>query len=230
MDSKKEPIQYIEEDEISLTEIIKTIIKRKKLFFSVSIIAFLIPMSYGIYKEIQIYKNSSNPDLQKLQYTSYLAVGFRSANVLIEPLETIKLIIEEVYYPESGLDHPIAVESNWTKMGNTVKIVSILSESDKVTSQEIKKQHEYILSKILERHNKLYNEMLGNNPSNFTSQSYASSSRVVSTAKEVLLRPEPDHKKFVMVLLVGFFFALIAGVVSVFLYEFVLNLKRELGE
>lgn len=232
--NKPEQVQYYADDEISLTDIIKTIIKRKKIFWATLILAFFIPFTYAIYKKIQAYQLAKNPESQSVQYISYLAVGFRSANVLIEPLETIELAIKEVYFPESGLDHPINIESNWTKMGNTVKIISTVSTSDDIASDAIRSQHESILTKLLERHNKLYQDMVPKNLSNLTSQAYASPTTIIATAKEVKLSPAEatgfSNKKFIMILAVGFFFSLILGVVSVFMYEFIMNLRRELGE
>lgn len=153
MSQKNEPIQTIHEDEISLVDLVKTLINRKWWFVG-TFIAVMILVSGIAY-------NKMAEETYNWVYTSYLSIGYSSSNSLIEPPEAVALLIDEVYTNKLGNKYSINIEYD-NKANNILKIKTpAFAEQDEAIAQ----YHKALLMQVVDRHKDIMENAFRSKPS-----------------------------------------------------------------
>lgn len=146
------PVQYIEEDEIDLRELFNTILRRKKLIVTMTLIITLLAGVYAFMKtpiyeakaliEIGNYKLSSN--------SSSSSSNNNNNKVLLsnpsELTKKLKVLFIDIYINDKGRSSEISAITVPKKSNN---FISITAEgiSNKLAKNEIEKVVEYIQKK-----------------------------------------------------------------------------------
>ena len=213
--------RYSQDDEISLVDIIKIIIKRKWLFLSVFVPVIVFFSAVAIWKV-----RSQTIGEKQAVYTTYLSVGYIAANVPLEPLVSVQLSIMEIYAKQAGNKYPVIIEHNSNSMGNFMKLVTIVPYSE-ADDEKIRDYHSSVLKPLLARHNELINSI--NKKMARVWNTYILPTTVVDLAqKAVIIPPAPTKMQNSKTFVIGFVLGIVLGLISVFGMEFLQKIKLEL--
>ncbi|MBE7411842.1 MAG: hypothetical protein L6Q54_12705 [Leptospiraceae bacterium] len=222
----------IENDEVSLVDIAKTLVIRRFWFLGFFMFAFLLTLVFAFIK-YQKVKEMQNAPAEYVRYTTYLSVGLvnSTGNLLIEPLKSIEIELNEVYTKELNNKFSINIVHDWEKMGNLMKIVTQipLSEDNKTISLEIEKYHRIVLQPIIDRHNRFYNDIAEKNARQGVNSTHVSRTEIVSLAQKATLQSDSLSKLTpTNILIFGFCVSILIGLVGVFFLEFTVQVKKSL--
>lgn len=216
-------------DEISLLDIAKTLVIRRKWFLGFFLSAFLVTLVFAYLKRPQQIAS-----VQIVNYTTFFSVGWMTANVLMEPLTRVETELLEIYVKEKNNKIPVEIAQDWLKMGNLMKIITKAPASldSAAYGKEVSDYHASILKPILTRHDSFYNEIISEARKNKGSTAYTTHSKIISLAQRSVSTESIANSKLTSkrIILLGTIFSIVFGIVGVFFLEFILQVKKSLDE
>lgn len=222
-------------DEISLVDIAKTLVIRRKWFLVFFLLSFLVILVFAYLKRPQ-----QNAPEKIINYTTFLSVGWMTATVVMEPLTAIETELREIYIKEKKSKIPVDIIQDWVKMGNLMKIVTTVpaSQDSEAYAKEVAEYHSSMLKPLLVRHENIYSAIVAETQKNKGTAVYTTRSRILTLAQRSDLNSAeaiPSNaidSKFTSkrIILLGTIFSIVFGIVGVFFLEFILQVKKSLDE
>ncbi|MBM9577346.1 hypothetical protein JWG45_09295 [Leptospira sp. 201903070] len=213
------------DDEITLAQIIKTLIERKIWFFGIFLFVFSISLFFAYTKY-----PAKEPKDSSWKYTTYLFVGsYAGQSTPVEAFSSIKFAIEQIYAKNLNSNLLITIENDPVKTGNIVSISTIEESED---DENIRKIHEVVTRPILERHKELFlqSEKKGiETQANLkSSESRGLPTSILALAQKSKYVPSPD-KAWIRILQIGFLISILLSCIGVFAIEYGLQIKNKLN-
>lgn len=203
-------------NEITIFDLIKIFIKRKNIFIFCIITFFIISTSIGM------YKYSKYDETQKVYaYTSYFSVGYYSPGFYLEPYDTVRMIINEIYAKNNN-KFPLSKIKDEPQTGSIIKLITA-SESE-LNQEEVKGFHGMILEDLLKRHDLIYNKLVSQG--NYGNKVTPSQILVLAQKTVDPLQPPSSISKFSII---GTSLGVLIGLLLVFLVEFISELLVKLN-
>lgn len=229
------PPRYAD-DEISLVDLAKILIRRKVTLFVTFLVVFMITVLFAWNKHQAVKVDVTD----KVAYQTLLAVGYKSPTMFIEPMESIKTQLEVAFIPETI--RILAFSSGETLVeiterknirveegSNLVKLITVLNSDASVGQEEIKSMHQRILSPLIQRHNKIVdqiNTQFDSGRGEFVYQPVATDIAVLAAPAPA---PAPKSKLSpTLILALGIVLGGIMSVMAAFMKEFAFRVKESL--
>ncbi|WP_445397432.1 hypothetical protein [Zobellella sp. An-6] len=221
------PYQY-RDDEISLIDLAKILVRRRNWMFATFIAVFSASLLVAWLKRPQPVDNS------KVAFTTLFAVGYKTPTVFIEPLSSIKTQLESAFIPVASEGKPfsarVEIENrrNVSEDGNNiVKLITLASLDQK---EQVAAYHNAITEPLLARHNQLA-ELLQEqlmSSAEVSKSIQPLNSSVASSAQPLPLSPQKDKSKLIVA--AGIFLASILAIMMAFIREFLGRLRSSLND
>lgn len=222
------PPYHYRDDEISLVDLAKILVKRRSWIFATFIVVFSASLLFAWLKRPQPVNDS------KVAFTTLLSVGYKTPTVFIEPLSSIQTQLESAFIPLASEGQPfkakVEIENrrNVSEDGNNiVKLVTIAPLEQK---EQVAAYHHQIISPLLERHNQLAEnlkeQLLMSSVADRNLQPLGSS--IAAHAQPLPLSSSSDKTKLIVA--VGFLLASMLAVMVAFFREFISHLRDSLQE
>src|SRR5690554_6718733 len=120
------PPPYYHDDEISLVDLAKILIKRWKIMLVVFVVVVLGATAYA-------WMNRPTVSEPRIAYTTLLSVGYKTPTVLIEPLGAVATQLEDAFIPAArqilGLSLSANVDFN-AQNNNIVRLVTTVNDNE----------------------------------------------------------------------------------------------------
>ncbi|SES34774.1 hypothetical protein SAMN04487958_11713 [Vreelandella subterranea] len=221
------PRSTYNDDEISLVELAKVLIHRRWWFLGTFVIVVLASVAWVL---LQNTEKQSGTDT--FNYTTQLAVGYKTPSHLIEPLPSIIEQLQGAIIPNVKQKNDefssLSAKVSYIEESN---IVTITSESEQKNG--IAEFHEALTTPIVERHERLQRSL--ENEGNIIFQGDQSlqliPSEVVALAvktQQATDAPQGTNSKLILVL--GIILGVMLGIVMAFLAEFCARVKESLNK
>jgi len=221
------------DDEISLIDLAKILIKRRWWLLGFFIASVFTAVTYVLAQTVE----EPHPEAKPVyQYTTYLAVGYKTPLLFIEPLPSVATQIQEAFLPftqqkverfqEFGVR--IAYEERGRaneEVSNLLELVTLGSEADQ---QDIADFHQQLLAPLIERHQRLV-DLLANQPETASQDQQLLPSEIAALATQKRYTPVKEVNGQ-LILALGIVLGGILGVMAAFFAEFVARVRLSLKE
>ncbi|MFP2770658.1 hypothetical protein [Oceanisphaera sp. KMM 10153] len=207
------PYSY-HDDEISLIDLAKVMIKRRNWLFFVFIIGLLVTLLVAWLKRPQPVEESTDK-----AFTTLIAVGYKTPTAFIEPLLGVKTQLTDAFIPQaskSDIFNTKVIIENTSNQSNIIKLVTM---TDKKFQEEVSAYHQSILVPLLTRHQTLIEEIKINAAVNMEFPPIATSVASLSQPLDIL-NPSVKSRTNLIVAL-GLVLSVMLAIIAVFLREFV---------
>lgn len=201
------------DDEISLVDLAKTIIKRRNWLFSTFIIGLLVTLLVAWLKRPQPVGESTGK-----AFTTLVTVGYKTPTTFIEPLLGIKTQLTEAFIPRASNNTLLNVEvvlGDKKDHSNVIKLITLANQDLK---EEVSAYHQSILAPLLARHQNLIEEIKTNSTANVESQPIATS--IASLAQPLDISSSDVKNRTSLIFALGLVLSAMLAVVAVFIREF----------
>ncbi|MCO7246815.1 hypothetical protein [Halomonas sp. Mc5H-6] len=223
------PRSTYHDDEISLVDLAKILIYRRWWFLGAFLIVVLASLSWVLLKNTEIQDGTI-----KYQYTTQLAVGYKTPTELIEPLLSIEEQLNGAIIPtvKQGSDEFSSLNVD-LKYNDGSNIISLVTQASEGQNRSVTDFHQALIEPIVERHDRLLKN-LNQQPSSFfqdgsQTQQLVPSERVslaVKTPQTTL--PQGPNAKLIIVL--GIVLGGIVGVIVAFFTEFAAKVRESIKQ
>src|SRR5690554_1711848 len=169
------PPPYYHDDEISLVDLAKILIKRWKIMLVVFVVVVLGATAYA-------WMSRPTVGEPRIAYTTLLSVGYKTPTVLIEPLGAVATQLRDAFIPAARQTLGTSLTANVdfdAQNNNIVRLITTVSDND--LAEQVRALHQQALSKIVERHGNILDAL--------ANQSQATVSTAVSPNEARLLVP-----------------------------------------
>lgn len=148
--------RYAADDEISLVDLAKILIRRWKLMTVVFCLVVATGMGYA-WITLQTSPEPRNA------YTTLFSVGYKTPTVFIEPLGAVTTQLEDAFIPAARrkLESDLPVQVNYEERrninedgSNVIRLVTTLPADS--PREPVAALHESALSSVIERHDQIY--------------------------------------------------------------------------
>ncbi|WP_157772274.1 Wzz/FepE/Etk N-terminal domain-containing protein [Zobellella denitrificans] len=214
------PPYHYRDDEISLVDLAKILVKRRNWLLATFILVFLASLAIAWLKRPQPMAED------QVAFTTLLAVGYKSPTVFVEPLSGIKTQLESAFIPRAHGSKKFSVDIEVENNNNIIKLITVapLEQKEEVTSY-----HDNILSPLLARHEQMVVNLTEQlKMSAATSELQPLNSSVASVAQPLPATQPKDKTKLIAAL--GFMLAIMFSVIAAFMREFIGKVCASLGE
>jgi len=216
-----------QDDEISLIDIAKILVYRRWWFVVTFVVVVL---ASGLWVLLQSGKTPIQESYY--QYTTQLAVGYKTSSDLIEPLPSIIEQLNGAIIPrvkqQNDFFNSLSAQAGYVSNSN---IVTITTQGEK--KSDIAEFHESLVEPIIERHERHQKNLVQQrNPIFENSQRFqVIPSEIVALAveKKVALGGERSVSDK-MILVLGVVLGIVAGMMAAFFAEFVARVRESLKE
>jgi len=221
------PRSTYHDDEISLVDLAKILIHRRWWFLGTFTIVVLASLAWVL---LQNTEKTSGTDT--FNYTTQLAVGYKTPSHLIEPLPSIIEQLQGAIIPNVKQQNDefssLSAKASYTEGSN---IVTITTESEQKNG--IAEFHEALVSAIVERHERLQQSLKNNLYPILQGEQKLQliPTEVVALAVETQQAtdaPQSVNNKLILVL--GIILGGMLGIVMAFLAEFSARVRESLNE
>ncbi|WP_078130246.1 hypothetical protein [Leptospira alexanderi] len=212
------------DDNMTFTQIIKTLFVRRKWFFTI-FLCLCLAVALIAYSKRPVDKVNE----QSLKFTTYLFVGsYLGQAEPIEYLPSIEFAIGEIYSKNVNPNFAFEMKSDLTVTGNIITISTVAPAEEE---EEIRKFHERITLPILERHGKLFAQYEKNPAKDILDWSKVPGlpTTILALAQKTKYVPTPN-KVWLRILSVGLLISFLLACIGVFVLEYVLQLKKTISE
>lgn len=206
------PYSYYD-DEISLIDLAKVMVKRRNWLFSTFIIGLLVTLLVAWLKRPQPVVESTDK-----AFTTLVTVGYKTPTAFIEPLLGVKTQLTDAFIPmasKSGEFNAEVIIESTSNQSNVIKVVTV---ADQVFEDEISAYHQSILSSLLARHESLIEEIKVNAAANAESQPIATS--IASLAQPLDISNSDVKNRTNVIIALGLVLSAMLAVLAVFFREF----------
>lgn len=172
-------------------------------------------------------KQPHSVDGSKVEFTTLIAVGYKTPTVFLEPLNSIKTQLESAFIPIASegksFDSRVEMESRRNVSEDGSNIVKLITIADREQREQVAAYHNQIVSPLLERHNQLIyalKEQLLMSPDSIQS---AETIHFLGSSVAALTQPlpaSPPNNKSWLIVTLGVIFGGILAVIVAFLREF----------
>jgi len=227
---------YHADDEISLVDLAKILVRRKLWFFLTWVLTISIALSYILVTTSQNQVSSPNPD--RFAYTTSLAIGYKTPTVFIEPMSAIETLIKDAYLPivqQRDDLKSFTVRINFQERRNINEegsnILQLVTRATSGQQSFIEELHKEVAEKLIERHQLIADQLL-QQPVDISSDQMRS---VLPTSLATLAVPlkmnqsvsEPNTR---LIITLGIILGFVLGIIQAFFVEFVARVKTSLNE
>ena len=226
---------YHADDEISLVDLAKILVRRKLVFFITWALVILLSVGYVIYSKPKPLPPSTN-DL--VDFTTSIAIGYKTPTVFIEPMSAIQTLIQDAYLPsiqhEKGINLDIQVnfQERRTISEDSSNILQLITRAAKENQPQVEVLHQAITEQLIERHQMIAKQLLSQSIS--TSSDTATLIVPSSLAKlAVPLSHEPleaSRTSPKLIFALGIVLGGMLGLISAFMAEFIGRVRKSLVE
>ncbi|WP_404418434.1 Wzz/FepE/Etk N-terminal domain-containing protein [Marinospirillum sp.] len=229
--------QRYPDDEISLIELAKILIKRRWWLIGVFVGVVLASL---LYLFLQRPAPVAAEGETRYQYTTYLAAGYKTPLLFIEPLPAMATQIQQALLPQVHQQYPelsgYNVRVEHEKRGRTNDEISNLVEITTLGSTEdaeaIAEFHQALLKPLVERHQRLV-ETLAQQPTSNSQEQQLLPTEIAALAVQKRHRPQasgPSGPSGKLVLALGIVLGGILGIMAAFFVEFAARVRQSLKE
>lgn len=208
------PPYLYHDDEISLIDLAKVMVKRRNWLFSTFIIGLLVTLLVAWLKRPQpIVENTDKA------FTTLVTVGYKTPTAFIEPLLGVKTQLTDAFIPLASKNDDFNTEviiENTSNQSNVIKLVTIAEEK---YQEKVSAYHRSILAPLLSRHQTLLEEIKINAAANVESQPIGTS--VASLAQSLDISNSDVKNRTNVIIALGLVLSVILAVIAVFLREFI---------
>lgn len=211
------PSYAYRDDEISLVDLAKVLVKRRNWLFSTFIIGLLVTFLLAWLKRPAPVVENTNKE-----FTTLVTVGYKTPTVFIEPLAGIKTQLTDAFVPlatKSNSHNADVIIDNQSGGSNIIKLVTIAEQGQ---GESVSKYHEKILEPLLLRHERLVKE-LNDKYDNSTLESTGVqpiATSIASLAQPLNIPSTVAKSRAGLIVALGLILSTILAIVFVFIREF----------
>ena len=180
------PPPYYHDDEISLVDLAKILIKRWKIMLVVFVVVVLGATAYA-------WMNRPTVSEPRIAYTTLLSVGYKTPTVLIEPLGAVATQLEDAFIPAARQILGLSLSANVdfdAQNNNIVRLVTTVSDNE--SAEQVRALHQQALSKVVERHSNIL-DALANQSQDTVSASVTPSEARLLVPTEITSLAQPSQ-------------------------------------
>ncbi|MDR5886694.1 hypothetical protein [Vreelandella janggokensis] len=217
------------DDVISLVDLAKVLIHRRWWFIGTFVIVVLASLGWVLLK-----KTENQNGEQTYQYTTQLAVGYKTAKELIEPLISIEEQLNGAIIPtvRQKSDEFTGLTAN-VKYIDGSNIITLITQGGEEESSAVQDFHQALVAPIVERHDRMLSS-LGQLRSTLF-QEYNTEQQLIPSER-ISLAVKTDSENFShefngkLIIILGIVLGGIAGVMAAFVAEFSARVLNSLQE
>lgn len=211
--SQAMPRHTYQDDEISLVDLAKTVVKRRNWLFAVFAIGVVITCLVAWLKRpVPVVHNDK-------AFTTLIAVGYKTPSVFIEPLLGIEAQLKDAFIPQAFLSNNLNAQVVIDKPLNQSNIIKLVTVADQSLKEEVTIYHKAILEPLLVRHQNLIAEIKSNILEKSDAQPIATSIAALAQSLDTIIQ-EPKLKTSLIVTF-GLILSGMLAFIIVFIREFV---------
>ena len=231
---------YHADDEISLVDLAKILVRRKLWFFMTWVLIVSLAVGYILLTGSQTQGSTNHQD--RFAYTTTLAIGYKTPTVYIEPMSAIQTLIKDVYLPtvqqrddlkRFSVSIHFQERRNINEEGsNILQIVTRASSDQQAFIEEL---HKEIAEKLIERHQLIADQLLkqaADSVSDHMGSVLPTSLATLAIPLKIPLKlnqsSSETNTKLIMIL--GIVLGFVLGIIIAFFAEFVSRVKASLKE
>lgn len=230
------PLPYVADDEISLIDLAKLLVRRWK---AMAIIFGLVVLCSAVFAWFEAQKTSS----VQYRYTTLLSVGYKTPTVFLEPLGAVASQLEDAFIPaalksdESDIAIGVGYQSrkNFNEdVSNLVKLTTTLTAP--APQESIATLHRAALEPVLRRHQNLIEALRDQQQQRLLPSSQEDSayqlvpSQITSLAQMEKVTVKEESVSPALILALGVALGGMLAVMGVFLLHFVSLVRQSLNE
>lgn len=211
--SQTMPRHAYQDDEISLVDLAKIVVKRRNWLFAVFAIGVVITLlAAWLKRPMPIIVHSDKA------FTTLIAVGYKTPSVFIEPLLGVQTQLKDAFIPQASFSNNFNTQVVIDEPLNQSNIIKLVTVADLSLKKEVTTYHKAILEPLLDRHQILVAEIKSN-------MSEKSDLQPIVTNVSVLAQPleiseQTSKTKTSLIVALGLILSAMLAVVVVFIREF----------
>ncbi len=207
------------DDEISLVDLAKTLIKRRNWVIAIFFIGLIGSLTFAW---LQQPKPAAKTNQQL--YTTLIAVGYKAPNHYLEPLLSIETQLTNAFIPQASANQTYKAEV--TVISNIIKLTT---QAEQNLQNEVAAYHQAILKPLLKRHQTLIEEIKANANKTTEAQTLTSTS-IAALAQPLTAATTQVKDKTKLILAVGIVLSIMLGIMAAFFAEFAAQVRQSLKE
>src|SRR5690554_4140197 len=212
------------DDEISLVDLAKTLIKRRNWVIAIFFIGLIGSLTFAW---LQQPKPAAKNNQQL--YTTLIAVGYKAPNHYLEPLLSIETQLTNAFIPQASANQTYKAEVIVMEDGrNFSNIIKLTTQAEQNLQNEVAAYHQAIIKPLLKRHQTLIEEIKAN--ANKTTEAQTLTSTSIAALAQPLTAATQVKDKTKLILAVGIVLSIMLGVMAAFFAEFAAQVRKSLKE
>lgn len=221
--SQTMPRHAYQDDEISLVDLAKTVVKRRNWLFAVFAIGFVITLLAAWLK-----RPMPVADHNDKAFTTLVAVGYKAPSVFIEPLLGIETQLKDAFIPQASSSNDLDAQVVIDEPINQSNIIKLITVADQGLKEEVITYHKAILEPLLARHKNLVAEIKSNMSEKSDLQPVVTNVSVLAQPLEVSEKISKTRTSLIVAL--GLILSAMFAVIVVFIREFSSQVCNSLRE
>ena len=226
---------YHADDEVSLVDLAKILVRRKYVFFVTWALVILLSIAYMFYSKP---KPSTTSSKDLVAFTTSIAIGYKTHTVFIEPMSAIQTLIQDAYLPsiqsEKGINLNIQVnyQTRRTISEDSSNILQLVTRASIESQAQVEVLHREVAAQLVERHQLIADQLLSQSK-NINSDT--GMLIVPSSLAKLAVPLNFDAKKASranpkLILALGMVLGGMLGLISAFMAEFIDRVRKSLVE
>ena len=226
---------YHADDEISLVDLAKILVRRKLWFFLTWVLVVSLGVGYGLLTGSQ--NQGSTADQDRFAYTTTLAIGYKTPTVFIEPMSAIQTLIKDAYMPLVQQRDDLkrfSVIINFQERRNINEegsnILQLVTRASSDQRSFIEELHKEIAEKLIERHQLIADQLLKQAADNASPVRSVLPTSLATLAIPLKLNQIASETNTKLIIILGIVLGFVLGIIVAFFAEFVSRVKTSLKE
>ena len=246
--------QHID-DEISLVDLVKTLIRHRRWFFATFLLVAFLSIIYafaqsGLASRVDqsALADKLAPDDKPgtLTFSSFLSLGYKTPDHYLEPMASVEAQILGAYYPLLIEANPgfanYKVEVEYTtrrdlRADEGSNLMTITTRALAQQRQEVMDLHQQLLMPLINQHNQLVSNLNQQQSDAASEQAYvrALPSRLVALAvpsqtSQATVSSESNRPKPALIVVLGIILGAMLGIFAALFAEFIIKVRQSLKD
>ena len=230
---------YHADDEISLVDLAKILVRRKLWFFLTWLLVVSLAVAYGLLTGSQTQGSTNNQD--RFAYTTTMVIGYKTPTVFIEPMSAIQTLIKDAYMPlvqqrdelnRFSVSIHFQERRNINEEGSNILQLATRASSDQQSF--IEELHKEIAEKLIDRHQFIADQLLkqaADSVSDHMGSVLPTSLATLAIPLKLKQSPsETNTTNTKLIIIIGIVLGFVLGIIVAFFAEFVSLVKTSLKE